>query len=340
MARCLELAEKGMGAVAPNPMVGCVIVHEGIIIGEGYHARYGEAHAEVNAISSVRKPGLLADSTLYVNLEPCSHHGKTPPCSNLIVEKKIPGVVVGTADPNPMVRGGGIKMLETAGVRVISGVLEKECHDLNRRFFKYHREKSPWIILKWARTGDGFIDRERTGDDQEGVNWITGSEARQLVHRWRSEEQAILVGTRTAILDNPELTVRDWKGKNPLRLVIDREGKLSPHRKLFNNDADTLVFTSKPVKNFGRVKYVTVSEDSDFIEFILNRLYAMEIQSLIVEGGARLLDSFIQQGLWDEARIFTGKKLFGSGIPSPVINGDPVRKISVGGDLLEIYRNS
>jgi len=340
MARCLELAEKGMGAVVPNPLVGCVIVHEGKIIGEGYHGRYGEAHAEVNAISSVRETGRLADSTLYVNLEPCSHHGKTPPCSSLILEKKIPKLVVGTADPNPRVSGAGIEVLEKAGVRVKSGVLEKECRDLNRRFFKYHRDKKPWIILKWARTRDGFIDRERTGDDPEGVNWITGPEARQLVHRWRSEEQAILVGTRTVILDNPELTVRDWKGKNPLRLVIDREGKLSPQGKIFNNEADSLVFTSKPMKNFERVKYITVPEGSDYIEVILKQLYAQEIQSLIVEGGAQLLDAFIQQGLWDEARIFTGSQLFGSGIPSPEINGDPAGKFSLGRDLLEIYRNS
>ena len=229
MKRCLELAEKGMGNVAPNPMVGCVIVHGGRIIGEGYHRAFGEAHAEVNAIASAGDASLLAGSTLYVNLEPCSYHGKTPPCSSLVIGKGIPRVVIGTPDPNPRVSGAGIMQMESAGIEVVKGVLETECLELNKRFFTHHMKKRPWILLKWARTADGFIDRERRPGQPAGINRISGGEALRHVHKWRSQEQSILVGTRTALLDNPELTVRHWKGKNPLRLVIDIEGKLPGH---------------------------------------------------------------------------------------------------------------
>ncbi len=337
LARCLELARKGMGATAPNPMVGCVIVNGDRIIGEGYHRAYGEAHAEVNAIESVGDPGLLRDSTLYVNLEPCSHFGKTPPCSAMIVEKKIPRVVIGTLDPNPRVGGSGLKTLKEGGLQVRSGVLEPECLDLNKRFFTYHEEKRPWILLKWARSQDGFIDRLRPEDDPGGVNWISGKEARQWVHKWRSEEQAILVGTRTAMLDDPELTVREWSGRNPLRLVIDRAGKLPAGLKLFSGDADTLVFTSKPRLSHGRVRYRKVPEADDYIPFIIKQLYEMEIQSLMVEGGAALLNAFIRYGTWDEARVFTGNCEIGRGIPSPEIPGKPMAQLQVGGDLLEVY---
>ncbi len=211
MARCIELARKGAGATAPNPMVGCVIVYEDRIIGEGYHREFGEAHAEVNAIASVKETELLPESTLYVNLEPCSHFGKTSPCSWLIIEKGIRNVVIGAMDPNPLVAGNGFRQLEENECTVRSGVMEKECLDLNKRFFTFHLKKRPWILLKWAKTSDGFMDRERSGSEDQGINWITGKQSRQLVHKWRSEVQSILVGTHTALLDNPELTVRDWQ---------------------------------------------------------------------------------------------------------------------------------
>ena len=345
MARCIELARKGVGATAPNPMVGCVIVHEDKIIGEGYHREFGQAHAEVNAIASVKDPKLLEDSTLYVNLEPCSHFGKTPPCSWLIIEKNIRDVVIGCMDPNPIIAGNGLRQLEEFGCKVQTGILEKECLDLNKRFFTYHTKKRPWILLKWAQTKDGFIDRERTGNVERGVNWITGKHARQLVHKWRSEVQTILVGTRTALLDDPELTVRDWTGKNPLRLVIDRKGVLPEPLKVFNGATDTLVFTSSDaytsagVKNRKNLEYVLLPDEKDYIPAILRHLYELEIQSIMVEGGFSLLTSFIESGLWDEARVFTGDVSFGSGVPCPEIPGEPAEILSEGPDRLEIFRN-
>jgi diaminohydroxyphosphoribosylaminopyrimidine deaminase/5-amino-6-(5-phosphoribosylamino)uracil reductase len=337
MERCLELASKGLGSVAPNPMVGCVIVHGDRIIGEGYHRVYGEAHAEVNAIASVKDPGLLSGSTLYVNLEPCSHQGKTPACSRLILDRKIPRVVIGKADPNPVVAGKGLRMLKEGGTEVRTGVMEKECLELNKRFFTWHREKRPWVLLKWARTRDGFIDRLRPTENPDGVSWITNPPARQWVHKWRSEEQAILVGTRTALLDDPQLTVRHWQGRNPLRLVIDRKGTLPGHLKLFDGIAETLVFTSEPGKVYENAGCIQIPGSTDYLPAILGYLYEHEIQSLLVEGGAALLNSFIRSGLWDEARVFTGNAYFGQGIPSPVLPSVPVHRITTGDDLLEIY---
>ncbi len=351
MARCIELARKGVGVTAPNPMVGCVIVHEDRIIGEGYHQEYGQAHAEVNAIASVKETELLEDSTLYVNLEPCSHFGKTPPCSWLIIEKGIRNIVIGSMDPNPLIAGNGVRQLEENSCTVQSGILEKECLNLNKRFFTYHKKKRPWILLKWARTKDGFIDRERGGIEdrggleERGVNWITGKHARQLVHKWRSEVQSILVGTHTALVDDPELTVRDWQGKNPLRLVIDRKGILPEPLKLFNGKTDTLVFTSSDaynsagVKNRKNLEYVLLPDEKDYLPLILKHLYKLEIQSIMIEGGAALLNSCIESGLWDEARVFTGDVSFGSGVPSPEIPGEPSETLSEGPDRLEIFRN-
>jgi diaminohydroxyphosphoribosylaminopyrimidine deaminase/5-amino-6-(5-phosphoribosylamino)uracil reductase len=320
-------------------MVGCVIVHEDKIIGEGYHREFGQAHAEVNALASVKDERLLEESTLYVNLEPCSHFGKTPPCSWQILEKKIRRVVIGALDTNPIVAGNGLRQLEENGCNVESGILEKECLELNKAFYTYHGKKRPWILLKWAQANDGFIDRERTGDEDPRVNWISGPEARQLVHKWRAEVQSILVGTRTALLDDPELTVRDWQGKNPLRLVIDRKGILPEHLKLFNDKADTLVFTSETGKSHDYAEYITLPAENDYLPAILKRLYEMEVQSLMVEGGAFLLRSFINSGLWDEARVITGEVDFVSGIPAPVINADPVEILSMGTDRLEIFKN-
>jgi diaminohydroxyphosphoribosylaminopyrimidine deaminase/5-amino-6-(5-phosphoribosylamino)uracil reductase len=340
MQRCLDLAVNGLGSVAPNPMVGCVIVRAGRIIGEGYHRAWGEAHAEVNAIASVGDPEQLADSTLYVNLEPCSHLGKTPACSRMILDRKIPRVVVGTADPNPLVAGGGLRMLKEGGVEVRAGVMEGEGMELNKRFFTWHRKKRPWILLKWAKTGDGFLDRPRGKDDRSGVNWITGPDARQCVHKWRSEEQSVLVGTNTALLDDPALTVRQWKGRDPLRLVIDRVGKLPGHLKLFDGTAPTVVFTSKPGPGRDNAECVEVAPGNDYIPAILEYLYARNIQSLMVEGGAGLLNAFIRSGLWDEARVFTGTAYFKEGVPAPVLPSVPSHRITLGEDLLEIFRNT
>ncbi len=339
MERCLELAGKGLGATAPNPMVGCLIVCRNRIIGEGYHRAFGESHAEVNAIESVEDQDLLSESTLYVNLEPCSHFGKTPPCSRLIAEKRIPRVVIGTPDPNPRVGGSGLRYLEEKGIKVLSGVLAEKCTELNKRFFTFQLQKRPWVLLKWAQTEDGFMDRDRTGKGTQGVNWISGETARQWVHKWRSEEQAVLVGTRTALVDDPELTVRHWEGRNPLRLVIDREARLPGRLRLFSSAADTLVFTSRPGTDSKKVRYVEVPPQDNYIPFILRYLRGLEIQSLLVEGGAALINSFISSGTWDEARVFTGRKKFGSGLPAPEISLDPAGQLNVGGDLLEIYRN-
>ncbi len=339
MVRCLELARKGLGNTAPNPMVGCVLVAGGRIIGQGYHREYGGPHAEANAIASVRKPDMLASSTLYVNLEPCSHHGRTPPCSDLILEKGIPRVVVGTEDPNRLVSGRGITRLQDHGVKVSLGTGEKECLELNRRFYTYHKNKRPYIILKWAETKDGFIDRERTAGTSGHINWITGTAERQLVHKWRSEEQAILVGTRTALTDDPELTVRDWSGRQPLRLVIDRKGKLPGNLKLLDGHSPTVIFSEKALKPMENVRPVKISGEQDILEGILDFLYDNEIQSLIVEGGRATLDGFIKRNLWDEARVFTGDQLFKRGIRGPNFEAVVSEKQQMASSMLNIYKN-
>ncbi len=339
MDRCLELAHKGLGNTAPNPMVGCVLVAGGRIIGQGYHREYGRAHAEVNAIQSVKKAELLASSTLYVNLEPCSHHGKTPPCSELILDKGIPRVVVGTRDPNKAVSGKGISRIADHGVEVSVGIREKECLELNHRFFTYHGNNRPYIILKWAETKDGFIDRERTPGSSGNINWITGIMERQLVHKWRSEEQAILVGTRTALTDDPELTVRDWSGRQPLRLVIDRKGILHGSLKLLDGKTPTVIFSERALKTAENIRWVKLPGDTDMVDGILDFLYSNEIQSLIVEGGRATLEGFIKRNLWDEARVFTGDQLFGSGIRAPRLETDASEKHQIAGSMLSIFRN-
>jgi len=339
MDRCLELARKGLGSTAPNPMVGCVLVAEGRIIGQGYHREFGKAHAEVNAIQSVKSAGMLASSTLYVNLEPCSHHGKTPPCTGLILDRGIPRVVIGTRDPNKAVSGKGISRLRDNGVEVSVGIREKECLELNRRFFTYHVNKRPYIILKWAQTKDGFIDRERGQGTDEKINWITGTLERQLVHKWRSEEQAILVGTRTALTDDPELTVRDWSGRQPLRLVIDRQGKLPGSLKLLDGKTPTAIFSHKTLKPAENIRQVKIPDHKDMVDGILDFLYESEIHSLIVEGGRETLEGFIRRNLWDEARVFTGDQLFRSGIRAPRLEADASAEHQVAGSMLSIFRN-
>ena len=320
MQRCLELAALGLGEVAPNPMVGCVVVHNGKIIGEGYHQKYGEAHAEVNAIRSVKNKELLGASTLYVTLEPCAHFGKTPPCSDLIIESRIPRVVVGTVDPFAKVAGKGIEKMHKAGIKVEVGLLENECRELNRRFFTFHEKKRPYIILKWAQTADGFIDRERNGNSK-GPTWITNDLARRLVHKQRTEEAAILIGTNTAEKDNPSLTVREWKGNQPLRMALDRTGRLSDKLHLFDEAAPTLIFTANEKPSKQSVSFVKINFEENPLPQILDYLYRNDIQSVIVEGGTRLLASVISSGLWDEAHVYQGNQFFGNGIKAPSISG-------------------
>ena len=301
MRRCLQLARCGEAGAAPNPMVGAVVVCDGRIIGEGYHRRCGGPHAEVNAIGSVRRPELLPRSTMYVSLEPCAHYGKTPPCADLIVAKRIPRVVVGCRDSFSQVDGRGIERLRQAGVEVRVGVLEEECRRLNRRFFTFHERRRPWVTLKWAQTADGFIDRRRT--PAEAPLCISTPLTQTLVHRLRAQRQAILVGTETALLDNPSLTLRLWPGPQPLRLVIDRRGRLPRSLRLFDEVAPTHVYTTESLPQ------------------IMADLYGRGIQSLLVEGGRRLLQSFIDEGLWDEARVETAPFRLGDGVPAPELRG-------------------
>ena len=307
MRRCLQLARCGEAGAAPNPMVGAVVVCDGRIIGEGYHRRCGGPHAEVNAISSVKEKHLLSRSTIYVSLEPCAHYGKTPPCADLIVRSSIPRVVIGCTDPFAKVNGLGIKKLKDAGCEVIVGVLEDECRKLNHRFFTFHQKRRPWITLKWAQSEDGFIGQTLSnsplkGEDSEGRGRsISNALTQTLVHRLRARSGAILVGTRTALIDNPSLTTRLWQGPNPLRLTIDRHGILPPTLHLKDNSTPTVIYSHES------------------IDEILADLYNRGIQSLIVEGGTKLLQSFIDAGLWDEARIETAPVRLGEGVKAPVL---------------------
>jgi diaminohydroxyphosphoribosylaminopyrimidine deaminase/5-amino-6-(5-phosphoribosylamino)uracil reductase len=337
MRRCLELAELGAGLVSPNPMVGAVVVYDGKIIGEGYHQKYGEAHAEVNAIAQViarfdNAAELLKQSTIYVSLEPCAHYGKTPPCADLIIKHQIALVVVGIRDPFPQVDGKGIEKLEAAGIEVISGVLEQECEWLNRRFFTKVQKHRPYIILKWAQTNDGFF-----APDDGSQLWITGPESRRLVHKWRSEEDAILVGKNTAAIDNPRLNVRYWEGRSPKRVVIDRRLELNKTLNVFDQSVETLVFNEVEFNVEGKNKYIALEDFDRYVpQYILYQLYLQDIQSVIIEGGARTLQTFIEAGLWDEARIFTGKTVLTNGIKSPQITGILAGESWVGDDHLGI----
>ncbi len=317
MKLCLDLARKGLGSVAPNPMVGSVIVVNKKIIATGYHEQYGGAHAEVNAINSVLDKKLLEQSTLYVNLEPCSHFGKTPPCVDLIIKSKIPRVVIGCLDVFAKVNGRGIKKLKKAGIDVRVGVLEKECKMLNKTFFTYHQKKRPYIILKWAQTADGFIDIERSFSSSKKAIKISDKQNKIAGHKLRSETQAIMVGTNTALLDNPHLTTRLVKGKNPLRIVIDRDLKIPRHFNLLDKNVLTLVFTAEEAKSEHNLEFVKINFQKNILPQILKELYKREIQSLMVEGGAKLLNSFIENNLFDEVRVFTAKKKIKHGVKAP-----------------------
>ncbi|MDA6068604.1 bifunctional diaminohydroxyphosphoribosylaminopyrimidine deaminase/5-amino-6-(5-phosphoribosylamino)uracil reductase RibD [Flavobacterium sp. AC] len=338
--RCIELAENGFGTTYPNPMVGSVIVYENKIIGEGWHKKAGEPHAEVNAIRSVKDKSLLKKATIYVSLEPCSHFGKTPPCCDLIIEHQIANVVVGTVDPNEKVAGNGIKKLIAAGANVTVGVLEKECNELNKRFFTFHQKKRPYIILKWAESQDGFLSPEKEINKDRKPIWITNQYSRQLVHKWRSEEQAILVGTQTVIDDNPKLNTRDWAGNNPVRIVLDQHNRIAKDSFIFDNSVKTIVFTKSEITfSEENTNFEVIDFNQNIIPQIVTVLYQNQIQSVIIEGGLQTLQSFIDQNIWDEARIFIGEITFEKGTKAPVIQKKNTTKSYVQSDELLNIRN-
>ena len=326
ITRCIEIAKNGLGTTRPNPMVGCVIVHNNKIIGEGYTSDYGGSHAEVNTINSVKNKKLLRESTLYVTLEPCSHFGKTPPCSDLIINYKIPSIVIGCIDDNEKVAGKGVKKLRDAGCNVIVGILETTCRAHHKRFFTFHNKKRPYIILKWAETIDGFI-APKTKNEKKPI-WITNEFSRQLVHKWRTEEHGILVGTNTILEDNPSLTARDWIGKNPVRVVIDKEEKLSKNLTVFNDESETIILTDKNID---------FSQNS--AKEICDVLFKNEITSVIIEGGTKTLQTFINANLWDEARVFTGENNLKEGIRAPKFSGKIISEEKILTDILKIYKN-
>ncbi|MEO8087005.1 MAG: bifunctional diaminohydroxyphosphoribosylaminopyrimidine deaminase/5-amino-6-(5-phosphoribosylamino)uracil reductase RibD [Bacteroidota bacterium] len=320
MSRCIELASNGLGNVAPNPMVGCVVVHEGKIIGEGFHKEFGKAHAEVNAINDViEKHGaeILTQSELFVSLEPCTHFGKTPPCADLIIAKKIPKVFIGCMDTFSEVNGLGIKKLNASGIQLTTGILEQECRELNKRFFTFHEKKRPYIILKWAQSKDQFIAPKTITEENR---WISNEHSRRLTHKWRSEEQAIMVGSNTVTTDNPGLTVRDWKGKNPLRIVIDPLNTIDNDARVLDQSAPALIFNETKNLQKGNTEWKAVDFSKNSLKAILQELYNRNIQSVIVEGGAFTLRNFIEQNLWDEARIFIANKFLDDGVKAPAFN--------------------
>ena len=335
--RCIELAKNGLGTTYPNPLVGSVIVYNNEIIGEGWHRKSGEPHAEVNAVNSVKDKSLLSKSTIYVSLEPCSHFGKTPPCCDLIISHKIPNVVVGTIDPNSKVAGEGIRRLQENGVNVTVGVLEKECNELNKRFFTFHKKKRPYIILKWAESQDGFIAPSEK-EKKEPV-WISNEFSRQLVHKWRSEEQSILVGTNTVLDDNPKLDVRDWTGENPTRIILDRNGKISNDYFVKDGKTKTIIITEQENLTFSENCICeNAIFDIELTKTIADISYKYGIQSIIIEGGRQTLQSFIDDNLWDEARVFIGNIRLKSGIKAPVLNENFQTK-SIKEDQLKLYFN-
>lgn len=339
MSMALALARRASGMTYPNPMVGAVVVCRNHVIGRGYHHRAGLPHAEVNAVASVSDKSLLAESTMYVTLEPCSHYGKTPPCTDLIVSSGIPEVVIGMRDPFGKVNGRGIDKLRSAGVKVTVGVLEDKCRRLNRRFITCHTCKRPYIILKWAQSPDGYLDLFRT-DASMPPAAITGLPARKLLHRWRSAEHAIMVGTNTAVMDNPRLDARLYAGgRNPIRVVPDRTGRIPAGAHLKDGSIPTLIFSEHNSPHEGQAEYVDTDFTGDVLSFVLDELYAREIQSLIVEGGTKLLASFISAGLWDEARIFSGTDALGSGIAAPALSGIRTRSGRTGKDSYVIIEN-
>lgn len=339
MKRCLQLAKNGLVAAMPNPSVGAVIVHNDVIIGEGYTSAYGGSHAEVNAVHSVKDKLLLKEATIYVSLEPCSHFGKTPPCSDLIIKHQIPKVVIGTIDPFAKVAGRGIQKLKDAGREVILDVLKEECIASNKRFFTFHQHKRPYIILKWAQTSEGFIDKSRNENDPVQPNWITNQYSRQLVHKWRSEEAAILVGTNTAITDNPKLNTRDWQGKSPVRIVLDKSLRIPEHYSLFDASIKTIVLTEQEKVSSENLIFEKIDFSQNLAQQICEVLYRHNLQSVIIEGGKQTLQTFIAANLWDEARVFTGSVSFTDGIRRPNLKGKLQSETLILDNLLQTYIN-
>ncbi len=344
MQRCLELASNGLGVTAPNPLVGAVIVHNDRIIGEGYHTGFGKPHAEVEAVSQVSDHSLLKDSTLYVNLEPCNHHGKTPPCTDLILEKGFGRVVIGQSDSNAAA-GGGIERLRSKGVEVITGIMEAESRWLNRRFNTFHEKKRPYLILKWAQSADGFVDSDRAQTGGNGPTWITDETCRRLVHKWRTEEQAILAGSGTVQLDNPSLNVRAWSGNNPLRITIDRSGVLvgsfegKRNFSILDGTIPTLVYTYQDQPDRQNLEFKKISSVEPTWQQILADLYMRNIQSILIEGGPTLFTSLIEQNIWDEARVFIGPGWFGQGVRAPHFPYKPSSQESIGNSTIWQFHN-
>ncbi|HIP36614.1 MAG TPA: bifunctional diaminohydroxyphosphoribosylaminopyrimidine deaminase/5-amino-6-(5-phosphoribosylamino)uracil reductase RibD [Crocinitomix sp.] len=337
MRRAISLAKLGKGDVSPNPMVGCVIVHNDTIIGEGYHQKYGEAHAEVNAINSVKNKKLLKKSTIYVNLEPCAHFGKTPPCSNLIIDSKISRVVIGCVDSYAEVAGKGIKRMQQAGIEVSVGVLETESLWLNRRFFTFHQKQRPYIVLKWAQSTNGFIDINRLKHKEKGVFWITQPETKVLVHKWRAIEAGILVGRKTVENDNPSLTCREYYGQQPTRIVIDKELTVDySQKKIVNNVSNTIIVNQKKSEIIENIEYLKV--DNFSLPSILHQLYLKDIQSVIVEGGKTTLQFFIDNNLWDEARVLTGINQILNGVKAPELHAKIIDTYRFGKDNVKIFK--
>lgn len=332
--RCIELAQKAIGNTYPNPLVGSVIVHNGKIIGEGYHHKAGENHAEINAINSVEDKTLIPESTIYVSLEPCAHYGKTPPCAFKIVELGFKKVVIGAMDSHDKVNGKGKKIIQNAGIEVVSGILEKECIELNKRFFTYHEKKRPFIILKWAESGDRFVDKDFKPTQ------ISNSLTKQFVHQLRSDEHSILIGTMTALRDNPSLTTREIFGRNPIRILIDMDLKVSADFNIYNSEAETLVFNSVKEGEEGNIKFIKTSREN-FIENMLKKLNELQIQSIIVEGGSFVLQQFINANLWDEAIIIKNRSLIlENGTKAPNFENNPVDIKDFRDNMIEFHKNS
>jgi diaminohydroxyphosphoribosylaminopyrimidine deaminase/5-amino-6-(5-phosphoribosylamino)uracil reductase len=340
MRRCLTLAKNGLGYTYPNPLVGCVIVHQGMIIGEGWHQKAGEGHAEVNAINAVKDQDLLPEATLYVNLEPCSHHGRTAPCADLIVKKKIKKVVIGIIDANEKVQGQGKLHLEKNGVEVVTGILLEECRELNKRFFTFHEKGRPYVILKWAQSADGYIFPDLKPSIKRQPIWISNPYSRQKAHQWRAQEASILVGKNTVIQDDPRLNTRDMAGNDILRMVIDKDLLIPLGSQIYDGQFDTVIYNAKKEGSEGKVKYVQLDFSKEIVEQVLSDLHQKNIQSLIVEGGAYTLNKFLVAGLWDEARIFCGEKKFGGGIKAPVIHLKADKEENILNDRLFWYRNT
>jgi diaminohydroxyphosphoribosylaminopyrimidine deaminase / 5-amino-6-(5-phosphoribosylamino)uracil reductase len=334
MYRALKLAKLGAANVAPNPMVGSVIVHENEIIGEGFHQKYGEAHAEVNAINSVIDKSKLSLSTVYVSLEPCCHHGKTPPCADLLIENKVKKVVICNQDPNPMVAGKGIEKLRNSGIEVEIGILAKEGHAVNKRFFTFIEKKRPYIILKWAQTADGFI----AGEGGKQIQ-ISNEFSKKLVHKMRAENAAIMVATNTAINDNPNLTTRNWAGQNPVRILIDKQLRFKNSMNVFNDESQTLIYNLHGNGKVANAQYVQLPENDDFLANLILDLYAKNIQSVLVEGGTKLIESFIKLGLWDEALVIVSDNKIGDGVLGPKIDFSKAEKSELLADTLYRFKN-